>query len=74
MTIICVDKVTFASELNAWRVPELRPAFISKNTDKAGRRASPVFFNDTEHLTNTRHWLAINAAMVYRIPRGGREG
>lgn len=75
MTIICVDKVTFASELNAWRVPmNYALAFISKNTDKGGRIAlHPFFFNDTEHLTNTRHRLAINAAMwctAYREAEG----
>lgn len=65
MTIISVDKTAFASELNTWRVPmNYVLAFISKNTEKAGRvLLHPFFFNDTEHLTNPRHWLAINAAM-----------
>lgn len=71
MTIISVDKTTLATELNAWLVPmNYALMFISKNTDKAGRVSlHPFFFNDTEHLTNQRHWLAINAAMwctVYR--------
>ncbi|QHM95635.1 hypothetical protein [Kosakonia sacchari] len=75
MTIISVDKNTFAHELSAWRVPMNYSAlFMAKNTDKTGRVAlHPFFFNDTEHMTNARHWLAINAAIwctAYREAEG----
>lgn len=54
-----------------WGVPHnYALAFAEKSTSKNGRIAlHPFFFNDTEHMTNPRHWLAINAAFwccVYR--------
>lgn len=65
MTIISVDKGTFEREVSAWSVPMNYTAlFLKKNTDKAGRVSlHPFFFNDTEHMTNSRHWMAINAAL-----------
>ncbi|WP_031518828.1 hypothetical protein [Siccibacter colletis] len=71
MSIISVNSTTLAQEFSAWLVPvHYAEAFTSKNTVKGGRVIlHPFFFNDTEHLTNPRHWLAINAAYwccVYR--------
>lgn len=65
MTIISVDKGTFEREVSAWNVPMNYTAlFLKKNTNKAGRVSlQPFFFNDTEHMTNPRHWMAINAAL-----------
>lgn len=65
MSIISVDKAAFTRELSAWGVPMNYVAlFLNKNTEKTGRVAlHPFFFNDTEHLTGARHWLAINAAL-----------
>lgn len=44
--------------------------FLEKNTVKNDRVAlHPFFFNDTEHMTSQRHWLAVNVAYwscVYR--------
>ena len=64
MTIISVDRNALAAEFHAWRVPQAYgQAFANKNTDKGGRISlHPFFFNDTEHMTSPRHWLAINAA------------
>lgn len=64
MTIISVDRKQLAHEFQAWRVPQAYgQAFANKNTDKAGRVAlHPFFFNDTEHMTSPRHWLAVNTA------------
>jgi hypothetical protein len=56
-------------ELAVWGVPH-NYAFFREKHRKNGRVAlHPFFFNDTEHMTNPRHWLAINAAYwccVYR--------
>jgi hypothetical protein len=38
--------------------------FMNGNVDKAGRVEFNQFFvNEAQHLTNPRHWLAINAAL-----------
>jgi len=71
MNIISVDGAVLSQEFNAWGVPiNYAIAFAARSTMKDGRIAlHPFFFNDTEHLTNPRHWLAINAAFwccVYR--------
>ncbi|MCK7150946.1 hypothetical protein L8O47_08525 [Enterobacter roggenkampii] len=71
MTIISVDSQRLGQELAAWGVPHnYAMAFANKNTAVNGRIAlHPFFFNDTEHMTNPRHWLAINVAFwccVYR--------
>ena len=71
MTVISVDSITLAQELIAWGVPRnYSLAFASKSIIKNGRIGlHSFFFNDTEHLNNQRHWLAINAAFwccVYR--------
>lgn len=71
MAVISVDSGIFNKELNAWGVPHnYTQLFLSKSVVKHGRIAlHPFFFNDTEHLTIQRHWLAINAAFwcsVYR--------
>ncbi|MCU3617178.1 hypothetical protein N8V88_29675, partial [Enterobacter hormaechei subsp. oharae] len=55
----------------AWGVPHnYAILFLEKSTVKNGRVAlHPFFFNDTEHMTNKRHWLAVNVAYwccVYR--------
>ncbi len=64
MTIISVEGKSLGAELAAWGVPHnYALAFAEKSTSKNGRIAlHPFFFNDTEHMTNPRHWLAINAA------------
>lgn len=64
MSIISVDRKILAIELSAWRVPfEYEEAFFDKSIVANGRVSlHPFFFNDTEHLTNQRHWLALNAA------------
>lgn len=64
MSIISVDSKKLGQELAAWRVPAAYAvAFANKSTIADGRIALyPFFFNDTEHLTDARHWLAVNAA------------
>lgn len=71
MTSIAVDKKGFLTELLSWQVPaEYAAAFVNKNAGNNGRIIlHPFFFNDTEHLTNSRHWLAINAAFWCRAFR-----
>lgn len=71
MAIISVDCKSLVQELNAWGVPHnYAVLFEEKSTSKNGRIVlHPFFFNDTEHLTNKRHWLAVNTAFwccVYR--------
>ncbi|GEM_PF-650606 len=71
MSVISVDSKTLGQELAAWGVPHnYAMAFAGKSIVKNGRIGlHSFFFNDTEHLTNPRHWLAINAAFwccVYR--------
>lgn len=71
MSIISVDTKTLGHELKAWGVPHnYAVLFASKCTVKNDRVAlHPFFFNDTEHMTSPRHWLALNAAYwccVYR--------
>lgn len=71
MSIISVEGKSLGAELAVWGVPHnYALAFAEKSTSKNGRIAlHPFFFNDTEHMTNPRHWLAINAAFwccVYR--------
>lgn len=71
MSVISVERNNLAKELAAWRVPfEYEEAFFDKSIVANGRIGlHPFFFNDTEHLTNQRHWLALNAAFwccVYR--------
>ncbi|EOC1197132.1 hypothetical protein AAAW50_001288 [Cronobacter sakazakii] len=77
MTIIAVDKAGLAEEMAAWGVPmNYARAFTAKSTDESGRIGlHPFFFNDTEHLTSPRHWLAIQAAFWCRAYREaeGRE-
>ncbi|SFR13758.1 hypothetical protein SAMN04487773_3231 [Enterobacter sp. kpr-6] len=65
MTIISVSKDNLTNELEAWRVPmNYAVIFLRKNTDKGGRvLLHPFFFNDTDHMTSPRHWLAANAAL-----------
>ena len=65
MTIISVNKDLLAKESAAWGVPPGYLAlFISKSTAQADRvLLHPFCFNDTEHMTNQRHWLAFNAAL-----------
>ncbi|MEI9627405.1 hypothetical protein [Phytobacter diazotrophicus] len=65
MSIISVDKETFKRELSMWGVPMNYVAhFMNGNVDKAGRvELNQFFVNEAQHLTNTRHWLAINAAL-----------
>ena len=71
MAIISVEGKSLGAELAVWGVPHnYAVAFAETSTSKNGRIAlHPFFFNDTEHMTNPRHWLAINAAFwccVYR--------
>lgn len=71
MSIISVDGKEFGRELAAWRVPEDYAMVYAKkcNVSKGRIALHPFFFNDTEHLDSSRHWLAINAAFwccVYR--------
>lgn len=63
--IISFDKRTLTAEMAAWGAPaHYIDLFFEKNSNKAGRVSlHPFFFNDTEHLNNPRHWLAINAAV-----------
>lgn len=64
MTVISVDSKALGQELVAWGVPHnYAMAFVAKSIVKGSRIGlHSFFFNDTEHLTNPRHWLAINAA------------
>lgn len=64
MSVISVDGGRLGTELAAWGVPlNYVRAFITKSTVQGDRVAlHPFFFNDTEHLSSPRHWLAINAA------------
>lgn len=64
MSIISVDAKELGQELVAWGVPHnYAVLFASKSTVKNGRVAlHPFFFNDTEHMTSQRHWLAVNVA------------
>lgn len=59
MAIISVEGKSLGAELAAWGVPHnYAVAFAEKSTSKNGRIAlHPFFFNDTEHMTNPRHWL-----------------
>lgn len=71
MSIISVNAKELGQELAAWGVPHnYAILFLEKSTVKNGRVAlHPFFFNDTEHMTNKRHWLAVNVAYwccVYR--------
>ena len=71
MSIISVDAKELGRELAAWGVPHnYAILFLEKSTVKNNRVAlHPFFFNDTEHVTSQRHWLAVNAAYwccVYR--------
>lgn len=71
MTIISVEAKDLGQEIAAWGVPHnYAMLFLSKSTVKNNRVAlHPFFFNDTEHMTSPRHWLALNAAYwccVYR--------
>ncbi|HDU5188577.1 hypothetical protein ACU6ZO_08860 [Klebsiella aerogenes] len=64
MSIISVDAKELGRELAAWGVPHnYAILFLEKCTVKNNRVAlHPFFFNDTEHMTRKRHWLAVNAA------------
>lgn len=64
MTIISVDVRELGREFAAWGVPhEYAVLFVEKGSVKNNRVAlHPFFFNDTDHMTSQRHWLAINAA------------
>lgn len=78
MSIISVEGKSLGAELAVWGVPHnYALAFAEKSTSKNGRIAlHPFFFNDTEHMTNPRHWLAINAAFwccVYREAKKQRS-
>ncbi|WP_080218977.1 hypothetical protein, partial [Salmonella enterica] len=78
MSIISVEGKSLGAELAVWGVPHnYAVAFAEKSTSKNGRIAlHPFFFNDTEHMTNPRHWLAINAAFwccVYREAESKEE-
>lgn len=71
MAIISVEANELGQEIAAWGVPHnYAMLFLSKSTVKNNRVAlHPFFFNDTEHMTSLRHWLALNAAYwccVYR--------
>ncbi|HEB0945493.1 TPA: hypothetical protein RY286_001113 [Enterobacter cloacae] len=71
MSIISVNAKELGQELAVWGVPHnYAILFLEKSTVKNGRVAlHPFFFNDTEHMTNKRHWLAVNVAYwccVYR--------
>lgn len=61
MSIISVEGKSLGAELAVWGVPHnYAVAFAEKSASKNGRIAlHPFFFNDTEHMTNQRHWLAI---------------
>ncbi len=78
MSIISVEGKSLGAELAVWGVPHnYAVAFAEKSASKNGRIAlHPFFFNDTEHMTNQRHWLAINAAFwccVYAKLRAKRH-
>ncbi|HIF6923368.1 TPA: hypothetical protein ACX39Q_001881 [Klebsiella pneumoniae] len=64
MSVISVDGSRLDKEMAAWGVQRnYVRAFVTKSTVQNDRVAlHPFFFNDTEHLTSPRHWLAINAA------------
>lgn len=78
MTIISVDVKTLGQEMAAWAVPHnYAMLFLEKNTVKKGRVSlHAFFFNDTEHMTSKRHWLAINTAFwccAYREAESNSE-
>lgn len=68
MTIISVEGKSLGAELAVWGVPHnYALAFAEKSTSKNGRIAlHPFFFNDTEHMTNPRHWLARSRSSALR--------
>jgi len=71
MSIISVNAKELGQEMAEWGVPHnYAILFLEKNTVKNDRVAlHPFFFNDTEHMTSQRHWLAVNVAYwscVYR--------
>lgn len=78
MTIISVDVKTLGQEMDAWAVPHnYAVLFLQKSITENGRVAlHAFFFNDTVHMTDKRHWLAINAAFwccVYREAQSNCE-
>jgi hypothetical protein len=71
MNTISVDASLFMGEVNAWGVPANYTRLFLEKCEQKNQRVGlhPFFFNDTEHMTNPRHWLALNAAFwccVYR--------
>ncbi|ROR99706.1 hypothetical protein [Raoultella terrigena] len=64
MNTISVDGALFMQELKAWRVPADYAFLFMQKCERKGSRVGlhPFFFNDTDHVTDPRHWLAVNAA------------
>lgn len=64
MSIISVSAKELGRELVAWGIPHnYAVLFLQKSTVKNDRVAlHPFFFNDTDHMTSQRHWLAVNVA------------
>lgn len=64
MKHISVTTAGLREDFNNWGVPTAyAEAFLNKcgcSDERVTLR--PFAFNDTEHLTNQRHWLAANAA------------
>ncbi|MGY0155894.1 hypothetical protein NMD70_09000 [Edwardsiella tarda] len=71
MQAITIDLTGFYQDLAAWGVPAVYARlFLLKCRTAGGRVAmSSLMFNDTEHLTNSRHWLAASAAFWCRAYR-----
>ncbi|MGD8205026.1 hypothetical protein [Pantoea sp. FN0305] len=71
MKQISVPTTGLREDFNNWRVPaDYVDAFLGKCDGRDGCvTLRPFAFNDTEHLTNQRHWLAANAAFRCRACR-----
>ncbi|QCT18502.1 hypothetical protein FEM41_02025 [Jejubacter calystegiae] len=71
MSVFSVSKSGLISDLRDWGVPdEYAAAFLGKMINRGnGVAVPPFFFNDTDHLTNNRHWVAACAAFWCRVYR-----
>lgn len=71
MKHISVTTAGLREDFNNWGVPaDYTDAFLNKcgcSDERVTLR--PFAFNDTEHLTDQRHWLAANAAFWCRAYR-----
>lgn len=75
MRVVTVELEGLYQDLDSWRVPHNYVRFfISKCQVVKGRVSLASFmFNDTEHMTNPRQWLAANAAFWCRAYRESQQ-